>query len=134
MNNKQMAALAGVISDFSNGSFRLGKRDCLLFARSVTKAVHEVDFGEQWVGQYAGKSADALRTTFGYDTFRAAISDHYTEVPRSKCRRGMIVACDDVDGPFDIGLGVCVGQSAIFVGTKGLEARSMSEVVCGWEL
>lgn len=134
MNNEQMLALDKVISDFNAGSFRMGKRDCLLFVRSVAKAVHGVDFGDQWVDQYAGKSADVLRTEFGYDTFREAVSDHYREVSRSECRRGMIVACDDVDGPFDIGLGVCVGQSAIFVGARGLETRSMSEVVCGWEL
>jgi hypothetical protein len=110
-------ALAAYLERVRARPHAYGRHDCMLFVAGAVKAVTGRDFGRRHRGRYAG-AAEAARYLkgLGFASPEAMIDSLLEEKPVGFAQRGDVVLVSGVPG-------VCVGDSALFVGMVEDEAR-----------
>lgn len=112
-----MDSLPAVLSRYHDAEFKWGRLDCCLFAADVLKALHGVDYAEQWRGKYSSYFG-ALRMIAPHGSLAGLVSSVFGDMkPPLLARRGDLVIAAMPEGD---AVGIADGDGAMFMAEKGL--------------
>ena len=134
--------LAGFLAERSDKPFAWGTNDCALFAADAILAMTGVDLAADYRGQYHGPAGAKLvldslvAQSGGFDLASMitslAVRQGWDQVDARMAQRGDLVLFEGGHGPT---LGIIGLNGAVMgPGTKGLEARPISDARLAWRI
>jgi len=117
--------------------FEWGKHDCLIFTNSAFKEMYGEGWGDDLLGKYINEKGvplrrDALRKTFGYKTFEAAVDDRLTPYNGVPPRGSLVTTKHSQRWAIGVAMGISVGTSAVFLSKEGLMSMPIEMIDRAW--
>lgn len=112
----------------SNRPFQWGSNDCCIFSAKCVEAVTGLDFWSHYAYRTAREASILIEGMGGIE----AIASRFlgSQIPIKTAKRGDILTYDFGR----VALGVCAGESTVFVGPYGLVDKQTLECLKSWSV
>lgn len=117
--------------------FKWGVHDCFTFTNEAWRRLNGRGWADDWAGEYVenGKPLlpSHLRRKFGAETFRQVVETRLNPVSGSAPPRGALISSvRSHRWAAGVALGICLGQSGVFVGVSGLVFHPIEYIDGAW--
>lgn len=127
-------ALASEMARVQNMPFEWGKNDCCLFACNAVKAITGKDLARSFRGYKTRNEAfDLIKSFGGIGKLAESVAKKYSipEIDPLLARRGDVCLLDAGRGET---LGICVGDTIVAPGDKGLVGFPLMQGLRAWRI
>ena len=96
-------------------------------------------YADEWYDRYYNEryrplSREEMQQEFGYNELHEALDDKLSRVPTSQVTYGNLVGTSKLssNNTTRVALGICLGDSSVFVGTRELQFIPTDEIRFAW--
>lgn len=136
MGAQDLKALHRHIEAHRDARFRWGVHDCFTFTNGAWQAMYGRGWADDWRGRYIRDGQpmlpSQLRAEFGAGSFREAVAQRLAEVHGVPPRGALVSSPKPFRWAAGVALGICIGQTAVFVGISGLVFEPVERIDGAW--
>lgn len=121
-----------------NSGFQWHTNDCFIFTNGAFRVMYGVGYADDWVGKYTSNGLylkrDELRKVFKFRTIEEALDAKLKRINYVPPRGALVTTKATRRWVLGEALGICVGSSAVFLGSKGLISLPVEQISNSWVL
>lgn len=119
--------------------FSWGVHDCFIFTNTAWRKMTGFGYADDWYDRYYNKdyrplTRKEMQLEFGYSELYEALDQKLERVPVTKKEYGNLVGTSKWSerNTTGVALGICLGNSSVFVGARELQFIPSNEVQFAW--
>jgi len=119
--------------------FSWGVHDCFVFTNTAWRKMTGKGYADEWYDRYYDRnyrplSPDQMREEFGYQELYEALDEKLKRVPVTSSSYGNLVGTTKRSNlnTTRVALGICLGDTSVFVGTRRLEFLPTDDIEFAW--
>ena len=119
--------------------FSWGVHDCFVFTNIAWRKMTGRGYADEWYDRYYDRnyrplSTDQMRKEFGYQEVYQALDCKLKRVDVSSVEYGNLVGTTErsFKNTKRVALGICLGDTSVFVGTRRLEFLPTNDIEFAW--
>ncbi len=119
--------------------FSWGVHDCFVFTNTAWRKMTGKGYADEWYDRYYDRnyrplSPEQMREEFGYSELHEALDDKLNRLPVTSVCYGNLVGTSkrSVKNTTRIALGICLGNTSVFVGGRELQFLPTEDIQFAW--